>query len=282
MITLFPTQNRKRRRPADVTPEEQQGIDELTPTIDFNFFADPADRADEDGEAVQTQTPQPVGEPEYHAAPEEDIAVSIATGEEPEEEEVEPFDPLVGLDGVHPEVSELVRLARDGLQHVQALLARTDICTSCGAIGDHGTLDCRVHPANPEQIALGVGLLDSFFDGFRPPQRGSLQRSTDMEVDQGRDLEPHETAEGADPSEPRLHGDGRPASISSSRGEGGANLPRDPRPPLPRIHPTTSSSEGQGTVPSPTVEPVSTARPKAKAMHNRGGIGPRLPRVLLS
>ncbi|CAE7452997.1 unnamed protein product, partial [Symbiodinium pilosum] len=86
------------RRPADITPEEQQGIEEITPLISFNFFADPADRADEDGEAVQTQIPQPVEEPEYHAAPEEDPAVSIATGEEPEEEEVEQADPLGGLD----------------------------------------------------------------------------------------------------------------------------------------------------------------------------------------
>ena len=40
-------------------------------------------------------------------------------------------------------------------------------------------------------------------------------------------------------------------------------LSRDQRPPLPRVRPTTAA-EGQGAVPSRTVEPV-TARPKAKA-----------------
>ena len=105
-ITLFPTQNRKRRRPADITPEEQSGIDEIVPSIPFNFFADPADRADEEGEAVQTRVPQPVEEPEYDAAPEEEIAVSIATGEEPEEEEVSRADPLDGLSEGQLEVHE--------------------------------------------------------------------------------------------------------------------------------------------------------------------------------
>ena len=183
-ITLFPTQNRKRRRPADITPEEQLGIEAITPLISFNFFADPADRADEEGEAAQTQIPQPVEEPEYHAAPEEDPAVSIATGEEPEEEEGEQGDPLEGLGDAQLEVSELVRLATDGFRHIQDLITREDVCTSCGAVGDHGTFNCRVYPANPEQIALGMGLLETFFHAYRPPQRGSSQRSTDMEVDQ--------------------------------------------------------------------------------------------------
>ncbi|CAE7552419.1 unnamed protein product, partial [Symbiodinium pilosum] len=77
-ITLFPTQNRKRRRPADITPEEQQGIEEITPLISFNFFADPE----------QTRM---------------DPAVSIATGEEPEEEDLEQADPLGGLDDAQSE-----------------------------------------------------------------------------------------------------------------------------------------------------------------------------------
>ena len=68
---------------------------------------------------MQTQIPQPVGGPEYHAAPEEDPAVSIATGEEPEEEEVEQEDPLEGLGKAQLEVPELVRLATDGFRHTQ-------------------------------------------------------------------------------------------------------------------------------------------------------------------
>ena len=58
----------------------------LIQSIPFTFAADPADRAEEEGAAVQTSTPQPVQEPEFDAAPEEDVAISIATGEEPEEE----------------------------------------------------------------------------------------------------------------------------------------------------------------------------------------------------
>ena len=268
-ITLFPTQNRKRRRPADITPEEQQGIEGIAPLISFNFFADPADRADEDGEAVQTQIPQPVEEPEYHAAPEEDPAVSIATGEEPEEEEVEQADPLEGPDDAQSEVSELVRLAMNGFRRIQDLITRDDICLSCGAVGDHGTFNCRVYPANPDQIALGVGLLDSFFHGYRPPQRGSSQRSTEMEVDQvpEGDERIHGPPEGIRVPGSHLPDDGRPVPTSATREtvENDETLSRDRRPPLPRIRPTTSTTEGQGTVPSPTVEPVAATRPKAKA-----------------
>ena len=167
---------------------------------------------------MQTQIPQPVEEPEYHAAPEEDPAVSIATGEEPEEEEVEQADPVEGPDDAQSEVSELVRLAMNGFRHIQDLITRDDICLSCGAVGDHGTFNCRVYPANPDQIALGVGLLDSLFHGYRPPQRGSSQRSTDMEVDQ--------VPEG----DGRIHGP--PEGIRVP----GSHLPDDGRP-VPTIQP---------------------------------------------
>ena len=246
-ITLFPTQSRKRRRPAGITPEEQQGLEELTPSINFNFFADPADRADEEGEAVQTQIPQPVEEPEYHAAPEEDPAVSIATGEEPEEEEEDHQDDPEG-------VPEMVRMASDGFRYIQDLSIRDDISLSCGAV-DHNTFNCRVHPANPGQIALGLRLLETFFNSYRPPQRGSLRRSHDMEVDQA-----NEEASGA--YQPEI---GHPAPTSAPHDAAGEDetLSRDHRPPLPRVRPTTAA-EGQGAVPSPTVEPA-TARPKSKA-----------------
>ena len=42
-------------------------------------------------------------------------------------------------------------------------------------------------------------------------------------------------------------------------------LSRDQRPPLPRIRPTTTTTEAREAVPSPTVEPAITTRPKAKA-----------------
>ena len=251
-ITLFPAQNRKGRRPADITPEEQQGVEEITPSISFNFFADPADRADEEGEAVRTQTPQPVEEPEYHAAPEEDPAVSVATGEEPEEEE---GDLLEGRVDDPMGVPELVRLASDGFRYIEDLSIRDGVCLSCGAV-DHNTFNCRVHPANPGQIALGLGLLETFFNGYRPPQRGSSRRSHDMEVDQVNEGVPG-------PHQPEV-GHPAPTSIPHDTVGGDEALSRDQRPPLPRIRPTTAA-EGQGAVPSPTVEPVTTTRPKAKA-----------------
>ena len=60
---------------------------------------------------------------------------------------------------------------------------------------------------------------------------------------------------------------GRPVPTRTPREtvDGNETLSRDQRPPLPRIRPTTAAAEGRATVPSPTVEPVITTRPKAKA-----------------
>ena len=57
---------------------------------------------------------------------------------------------------------------------------------------------------------------------------------------------------------------GQPAPTTTPHDTVGGDgaLSRDQRPPLPRIRP---AAEGRGAVPSPTVEPVTTARPKAKA-----------------
>ena len=86
-IMLFPTQNRKRRRPADIIPEERAGIDVLTrEAIPLHFVADPADRALRQGEAVQTPAPQPADEPECHAAPEKEIPEPDVAGTQPGEE----------------------------------------------------------------------------------------------------------------------------------------------------------------------------------------------------
>ena len=96
--------------------------------------------------------------------------LSIATGAEPEEEESSQRGNLDGLSEGQLEVIELVRRAEEGLGHIRTPLARNDVCLACYGDG-HGTFECRRSPASPDSIALGMGLLESFFQHYRPYPR---------------------------------------------------------------------------------------------------------------
>ena len=218
-------------------------------------MADPADRPEEEGEAVQTRVPQTVQEPEFHAAPEEDAAHSIATGEEPEEEEVE-HD---GLSEGQIEVSELVRQASEGFVALRALLARNDICLSCGA-DDHNSFNCRRQPGNPDPLALGIGILDTFFENYHPLPRRALPQIEQQGADTDVEMITEES-------------DAHPATIPTptlqeTTAVSGA-APLDQRPPLPRHRPAQTAAESPAAVPSPTVGSAPTTRPKAKARPTR-------------
>ena len=254
-ITLFPTQSRKKRRPAAVTEEERIGIDELLHSVPYTFMADPADRPEEEGEAVQTRVPQPVQEPEFHAAPEEDVAHSIATGEEPEEEEVD----IDGLSEGQLEVRELVHQATEGFTSIRTLLARNDICLSCGA-DDHNTFSCRMQPGNPDPLALGIRILDSFFENYRPLPRRAIAQPEQQGVD--TDVEMIIEESDAQPAT-------TPAQTLQEVAAASGAAPLDQRPPLPRHRAAQTGAESSETVPSPTVGPTLATRPKAKARPTR-------------
>ena len=206
----------------------------MTHRVPLEFGADPVDRAHDETEPMQSPSPENLEEPGFAAAPEE-VDPEPDIGSQPEREAM---DEVPTQTPEQRELVEAVERARDGLQSIQLLLARQDICLACSGSG-HSTFDCKAQLASPEHIALGMGLLDSALTRWSPNVALWTEDIT-MTVDEDVTM--------ADTDEQPTH---------------------DTRPPLPRLRPTSTAATSSTTGPASVMQPMSKARPGRSTRWNR-------------